>query len=389
MQPLNLSTPVKTLKSLAGHIWLPGYFLIAAWMLSIPFAYSQDADPVTEENEEASELQSSSSSSSETPLYPNRATRDKTLIAKAAGEQAQWLDTDHGQILAFYRPTEARETRGVLVLFHAAEDPQTWPPILENLRANLPRFGWETLAITLPQKSPGAIPPRPSSSSSSVAEAKPEEEQDGEEQNGKEQDEEEQKKEPEENPAAEEQSSTVEAVAEQSSSSAPPAIPREELIAAYVKAAFAFLEEKALLNAVILVDNSSAAPVLSELIPQVSENPENPDTLDGPIQALVITNVQSQEPLTTGELTTIFGNPKLPVLDVFFTPDNAEQKQARDRHRAVGMRQKLEVYQQIALDGQPKIVETDPRSFLAARVRGFMQRYADGMETRKGKEPQN
>src|SRR5690606_26912165 len=153
-----------------------------------------------------------------------------------------------------------------------------------------------------------------------------------------------------------------------------------------VKAAFDFLTEKAQLNAVLLVDNSSASPVLNHLLPQVQENSENPDTVDGPIQALIITNLQSQKPLRTGELTAIFGNSKLPVLDVFFTPDSLEQKQARERHRALAMRQKLEIYQQAGLDGQPKIVETDPRSFLAARVRGFMQRHADGSETAKEKE---
>lgn len=358
--PMKLSTLLEIVK------FRPGYAWIICLMLVIPVADAQDSAPEAQADAETA-IQSSSSSSAEVPLYPNRNIRDKTLIAQAAGEQAQWLESEYGKLLAFYRPTEARETRGVLVLFHAAEDPQAWPPILENLRANLPRFGWETLAITLPQRYPGPVPRRVSSTSSSLADetgADAGDPTDGVQ------------------TAAE----TPEVAAQSSASvSSVPLISREELIAAYVKAAFDFLTEKAQLNAVLLVDNSSASPVLNHLLPQVQENSENPDTLDGPIQALIITNLQSQEPLSTGELTAIFGNPKLPVLDVFFTPDSLEQKQARERHRALAMRQKLEIYQQAGLDGQPKIVETDPRSFLAARVRGFMQRHADGSETEKEK----
>ncbi len=302
--------------------------------------------------------QSSSAASAEAPLYSSRTLRDKALIAQAAGEQAQWLDTEHGRLLVFYRPTEAKQTHGVLVLFHSAEDPQTWPPILENLRANLPRFGWETLAVTLPSKLPAPVPERPSQSSSPMpVELEP-------------------------NLEAASSTRSSEAAIEPPPSSSP--VPRETLVQAYMEAAFNFLRDKDQQNAVVLVDNSSAGTVLQSLLPQLREHAEDPEKFEGPVQALVITNLQSQEPLNTGELSAIFANRKLPVLDVFFAPDTFEQKRARDLHRAVAMRQKLDIYHQASLDSQPKIVETDPRSFLAARVRGFMQRHAKGIEAQKG-----
>lgn len=365
MQPnLLVLLRTKTIKCL-----LP-YTLVISGLCPVPNAQAQDS-PAAQESPTAQGVaeevaaESSSSSSVEAPLYPNKIARDRTLIAEVAGEQAQWLDTEHGKILVFYRPTEARETRGVLVLFHSAEDPQAWPPVLENLRANLPRFGWETLAVTLPQKYPVVIPPRPSSSSASAATAETSEASEADNN--------------QENPTTE--AKTAEPTRAIEPTPPPePKIPRDELVAAYVKAAFDFLNEKAQQNAIVLVDNSSADLVLGNLLPQINVNRENPDTLDGPMQALVITNLQSEEPLANAELAAIFANPKLPVLDVFFTPDSAEQQQARDLHRAVAMRQKLEIYQQANLESQPKIIEDDPRSFLAARVRGFMQRHADGLE---------
>lgn len=361
MQPIKRLTPIKNLNTFISYACALAAGLI--FNLAV-FAQGPSQEPPKEQSQEPPQEQpaaenanaQSSTSSSEVPLYESRDMRDKTLIANAAGEQAQWLDTEYGKLLAFYRATEAKQTHGVLILFHSAEDPQTWPPILENLRANLPRYGWETLAVTLPQKYPQPVPARASSASaSSSSETAPGAEP----------------------PAPAENTEPATAQASSSSSSR---VPRETLVTAYVQAALKFLQEKGQFNAVFLVDNSSADLVLQQLLPQIKENPKDPETIDGPIQALVITNLQSQEQLTTSELTSIFANKQLPVLDVFFTPDDAEQDKARDLHRAVAMRQKLDNYFQVSLDSQPKIVETDPRSFLAARVRGFMQKHASGTE---------
>lgn len=316
-------------------------------------------------NGEASSSELSSASSSEAPLYPSRALRDKTLIAAAAGEQAHWLDTEYGKLLVFYRPTEARKNRGVLMLFHSAEDPQTWPSTLENLRTSLPRYGWETLAVTLPQPYPPLIPDRASSSSASQASGTGESASSGE--------------------TSAAASSVASALQTQSSSSR---IARDLLIQAHVEATMAFLQEKGRFNTVVLVDNSSALAVLQHLLPQIRQSPDK-DTVDGPIQALVIINLQRQEQLNVVELTEIFGQQQLPVLDVFLSPDTAEQRQARDLHRAIAMRQKLDNYFQLVLDNQAKSTEADKLSFLAGRVRGFMQRHASGTEVKGAGEEES
>ncbi|PUA30722.1 MAG: hypothetical protein B0W54_09735 [Cellvibrio sp. 79] len=362
MQPIKLFTLIKNLNTFNYACALvTGLIFSLAVFAQGPSqepSKEQSGEPPQEQPAAANDNAQSSTSSSEVPLYESRAVRDKTLIANAAGEQAQWLDTEYGKLLAFYRPTEAKQTRGVLILFHSAEDPQTWPPILENLRANLPRYGWETLAITLPQKYPQPIPVRASSASaSSTSETAPAAE-----------------------PPTPAPAENTEPATAQASSSSSSRVARATLVEAYVQAALKFLQDKGQFNAVFLVDNSSADLVLQQLLPQIKENPKDPSTIDGPIQALVITNLQSQEQLTTNELTSIFANKQLPVLDVFFNPDDAEQNKARDLHHAVAMRQKLDNYIQASLDSQPKIVETDPRSFLAARVRGFMQKHASGTE---------
>jgi len=352
-------------------------FVVAVILCIHSLSTFAQAPAETAENTEAPAVASETSSSarsSEAPIYPSRDIRDKTLLANAIDDEAQWLETEHGKILALYRPTEAKVTRGVLILFHAAENPQLWPPMLENLRANLPRYGWETLALSLPQKYPAAIPTRPSSSAASASSASAEATAETAETT---------------NPATQENAVASSTEAASSSSAASSTVPRDLLIETYVNAAFAFLEEKGQLNRVILVDNSSAYQVLQKLIPQAQENKRDKDTLDGPLQALVITNLQQQEPINKSELEAIFSSEKLPVQDIFFAPDNAEQTESRELHRAVAMRKKVDSYQQILLDNPSKFVEQDHQSFLLGRVRGFMQQKAAGSESKKQEEATN
>ncbi len=348
--------------------------LIALCLLTLPVlaqAPEENSEPVATTIEVRS-----SSASSEPLLYPSRDMRNKSLFADATKDEAQWLNTEYGKILALYRPTEAKKTLGVLVLFHAAEDPQFWPAALESLRANLPRYGWETLAISLPHQFPAAIPNRPSSSSSSASASSTESETSGDTTSDQ----------TANAPATEQESSSSTLSSAASSSS----VAREVLISAYVTSAFNFLNENQRFNVVVLTDNSSAHQVLQSLIPQIKENPEDPTTIDGPLQALAITNLQQQEPLNKEELSSIFAAKELPILDIFFTPEDAEQKTSRELHRAVAMRNKVVDYQQLLIDNPPRSVAQDYQGYLLGRVRGFMKQKASGDEfTNKDEKTEN
>jgi hypothetical protein len=332
-------------------------------------ALAQEPEENTESSV-ASSVTSSNSKSSEAPLYPSRDMRDKSLIAAAMDDEAQWLETEHGKILALYRPTEAKKTLGVLILFHTAENPQHWPPMLENLRANLPRYGWETLAISLPQKYPAPIPARPSSSSASASASSTSAETEA----------------AADAPPTEETMAASSSSQPSSSSAASSSVARDVLIATYVDAAFNFLKEKGQLNTVVLTDNSSAFQIMQTLAPQIKDNNRDTTVVDGPLQALIITNLQQQEPITKPELEAIFGTQQLPVLDLFFTPVDARQTQARELHKAVAMRKKVADYQQLLIDDQPKSAEQDHQSFVLGRVRGFMQQKASGTELKAQSE---
>lgn len=342
------------------------YCMLLAFIFLAFESYAQEPPADTQPTTDAppNETQANASSSTAPPPYESRTMRDKTLLANALPEESLWLETEYGKILAIHRITEANSTFGTLILLHAAEDPQHWPTTLENLRINLPRYGWETLALTMPQKTIAPIPGRSFSSASSKNSASTDSETEPAPTAA--------------NNAADEKTS--------SSSSSSAYIAREQLIAAYLDAAVKYLTKNNQLNLVLLTDNSSAHHSLIKLKPLLKDIPTGSDTTTSRLRAVILTNLQPLEPLGKEQLEDIFNPRELPFMDLFFAPDDEEQLRVRDLHRAVAMRQKMEKYFQLRLENQPNATEGDFQSFLLGRTRGFMQKHAKGTEKKLPKD---
>lgn len=315
----------------------------------ISTASSTNAQDPTDANAGTADNKLPATPTDEPPLpasQPSKQMRDNTLIAKDLENESKWLDTRYGKILVLHRPTEAKTTHGVLVLFHAAETPQTWPPTLENLRRNLPRYGWETLAVTLPQAEPTLVPTR-------------------------------------KNDPAPEDTPTRENTSPATPNPASAAISRDELIKEYLKVSFEFLQTTGQFNAVVLFDNSTLVAGMQHLSPQIKENENDPKTVDGPLQALIIANLQPQETLDKHQLEAVLNQRQLPVLDIFYAPDSRQQHTQRELHRAVALRKKLDNYHQFLAETPSKNIENDHAYYLLGRVRGFMKEQATGSEINK------
>jgi len=317
------------------------------------------------QNPTANESSASSATSSiapEKPIYMNTVERDNALITQAftaiaKADELQPLETPDEKILALFKSGETRKQKGALLIMHAPDVPQAWPATLENLRRNLPLYGWATMTLPLPAKYDNAVPEREfasiSSSAASGAEA----------------------------PAA---ASSTPAETKATANSAPseppkPLIPRDKLIGERVEAAIAQLNTLGQFNLVALIDNSSAPDALATLYKQKPAN-----TMGGasgsPLQALILVNLQNQEPLSKEQLGNIFSVVDLPVMDVFFNPDNPEQAELRRQHQAEAMRKNLKDYQQLILPAQPPVSVDDKQSFWLAKVHGFMAKRAEGNE---------
>lgn len=329
-----------------------------AWLLLSGLCAAQD--PAASESSSSS---SPSSAAPEKPIYADKLERDNALLAKAftaiaKADELQPLETPDEKILALFKSGETRQPKGALLLMHAPETPQLWPATLENLRRNLPLYGWATMALPLPAKYEATVPERESSSASSVT------------------------SESVSSAASSAPAETVAAASSASSSSeAPkPIIPRDKLIAERVEAATAQLNKLGQFNVVVLVDNSSAPDALASLYKKINKSTTTADTLDGPLQALILVNLQNQEPLTKEQLGNIFSVQELPIMDVFFNPDNTEQAELRRVHQAEAMRKNVKDYQQLILPSQPPVSIDDRQNFWLAKVHGFVARKAEGNE---------
>jgi hypothetical protein len=330
-------------------------------VLVLTYVFCQSCFSLAQNSPQTAEAVTSSAESpapSEKPIYVSNSERDnellaKTLTAVAKADELMWLETPDEKLLALYKAGETRKTIGLLLIMHAPEAPQLWPANLENIRSNLPLYSWATIALPLPAKYSPVTPQRDLN--------------------------------PTPSPTPEESSSSSSETAASPTPSPPetskPVLARDKLIAGRVSAAMSEINKLGKLELAVLVDNSSAPDALAALYPQV--NIAKGSTAESALKALVLINLQDQEPLTKTQLTAIFANTNLRVMDVFFSPDSKAQAEVRRLHQAEAMRQDIKDYQQLILPAQPKVLAEDTQSFWLGKVHGFLNRKSDNSQRSK------
>lgn len=343
--------PILTRSLTPRYAWPLGrsllWFLLLAFLLLSGSALAQAVDPVIEQPPATAAPEPEPAAptvTDEPPLYKSRSERDNQLLANAAAEEVRWLETPGEQALALFRPIETRTNKGALLILHAAEIPPGWPPALENVRRALPQHGWVTLALALP---PRSTPPLPEREPAQTTPAEPTASED-----------------PTAEPAAQVEEPAATAVEEPAPTEPidEPLPTRAEVIAQRLEAALAWLTEEQHAPVFLLIDNSS----LMDSLAYLQTRDENP------IAAMILVNLQAHEPLTTAELETIFTATAPPTLDVFFQPGKGQVNVTRKAHRAVALRNKMPVYQQLHLPPQRPSTVDDEKSFWVERMRGFM-----------------
>jgi hypothetical protein len=290
-----------------------GLLLASLLYILIPLAHAQtEATPPSPEETTQPEAEKATTEESEQKPTSTEDLSSYQLIADANPKEAVWLETSQGKWLAFYKVTESKENKGVLLMIHASEKPQRWPAVLELLRRHLPLFGWETFALAIPAERL-----------------------------------------------------------------------QEKTTAETLTAAVDYLHQQGKFNLVLLSDNRLLHPATQHLLPQIKSNPSDPKTIDGPMQALIILNMQAQYPLTQDMLEACFSSPELPVLDVFFNPPFTTQEQDLRLHKTTAARKKLSKYRQQVFAYPEENAVDEPQQFWLSAVRGFMDKEAKGTELKK------
>lgn len=351
-------------KASSYHQLIPLMTLIVLMSSGELFAQTPEAAVIAPPEAVPAEAPAAPAQTQEKPLYNSTAERDNGLLVAANPGETQWLETANEKFVALYKAGETRKTKGALLILHAPELPQLWPAPLENLRRNLPLYGWETMTVPLPQKYSTKTPERtPQNLATVVAD-------------------------PTTSSAASSESSvsaaasSTTALSEATNQAQITPLPRAQLMTERVSAALAHLNKNGQLNVVVLVDNSSAPDSLAGIWAKMNQG-TGKSNMEGQAQALILVNLQSQEPLTQTQLGAIFAAPNLPIMDVFFDRDNQYQANIRRLHRAEAMRKNVKYYQQVILPPEHFMTIDDKQSFWLEKVRGFMEKKAEGVELTK------
>ena len=73
------------------------------------------------------------------------------------GEQ-QMLQAGDESFLALWKPANAPEAKGVVLLIPGADESADWPKAVKPLRLKLPDIGWSTLSLSLPDSKDAPLP---------------------------------------------------------------------------------------------------------------------------------------------------------------------------------------------------------------------------------------
>lgn len=123
-----------------------------------------ESEPLQETQLSESDEASESAQSEPVPVpasYSNLYQRDLQLKYQQLKGQAHWLDTGVEQVLAAWQEDASGSPQGAALIIVRPERAPLWEAGLEHLRNQLPEHGWATLTLVVPAKPPLAIPARP------------------------------------------------------------------------------------------------------------------------------------------------------------------------------------------------------------------------------------
>lgn len=271
------------------------------------------------------------------PLDERSADSAEALERQLPKNEQQMLPAGDEQFLALWKPANAAEAKGVVILVPGADESADWPQAIKPLRLKLPDVEWSTLSLSLPDSKaaplPEAVLPRTPEPVTVDTATEPAEGA------------------PSESPAA-----TAEAAA-----ATTPAVDPAERIFARIQAGIAYAEQQDAKNVVLLGHGDGAywaALYLRERKPEA-------------IQQLVV--VAPQLPAgQTPALEELIPGLKLATGDFFYKDLPADRGSAVRRKQA-SKRLAHDSYTQIALKALPGNPEAEQEQ-LYRRVRGWLEK---------------
>lgn len=294
----------------------------------------------------------------ERPELPSRSdTMAADLLRQLPNSEFVSLKAGTKDFVALWRPANAGDPKGVIILLPGEGETADWPHGIGPLRRGLPDYGWHTLSISLPDSPsliPLADPKEPTEPPAEPAEAEPQQPADETAPS-------EAGYLPEETAAPPEQSPADDAAVDEPTEPPPAEASQAEQIAERIEAALAFARSKQPAAIVLLGQGTGgywAARYLQQLAPT-------------DVRHLLV--IQPHQPEGQDEsLARLVPTLKLATGDFYYKDDSSQRSAARERLNA-SRRNKHPAYQQVGLQrliGDPKSEQEQ----LLRRVRGWLSK---------------
>ena len=273
----------------------------------------------------------------------------QALQQQLPNAEQQQLAASDGNFLALWKPANAAESSGVVILIPGDSESADWPQAIGPLRNKLPDVGWSSLSLTLPDphdQAPQVAPaPAPEETASATAETDTAAPATDTTQAA-----------PDETPAA-----TTQAIAAPEAGPLTQVTPEQhaERVLARIQAAVAFAQTQKPKRIVLLGHGSGGYWAASYL----GKNP-NPE-----VQNLLLVAAKVPEGFTP-PLEELVPGLKLAVGDFYYKDQPADRTAALKRQQA-SKRQTQPAYVQVAMKALPGNPATEQEQ-LFRRIRGWL-----------------
>lgn len=349
--------------ALAAIHWIS--VAIAAW--AEDSSESPDAAPIQVE-----EVAHQPSQRQEVPSAKVRLAlqRQNLLMALEGPPDAVWIEVDGEKIPGFWRADQSGRPLGAVLILPAQAENARWSQTLAQLHHHLPKHGWATLSVELPELPEPAIPQRPSpvapvdapdSASTHSADETSLENQETE-------------------PATSPPPPATQDAASTTIEETRSAIQRK------ITAATAYLHQQGQYNLVLIGEGVSALWVLEHLgVAVAPPAPKGADEnrkaiVERAIRAVVLLDAQTPNYLQPTELTERLRFPQVPTLDLYTDPTIPARNLAAQRKQAsIKAGYEVFVQRQLAPPAGPREAADPAETRLTKAIRGFLQRHAQGV----------
>lgn len=119
--------------------------------LAPPTLAEEEASPADTPPEQATEP-------SRQPVEERSADSADALERQLPKGEQQMLPAEGGDFLALWKPANAPEAKGVVLLIPGANETADWPQTIQPLRSKLPDIGWSSLSLSLPDSPEEPLP---------------------------------------------------------------------------------------------------------------------------------------------------------------------------------------------------------------------------------------